>query len=395
MTPIPPTSVSDSSIASRSKHLPALDGVRGLAVVVVFVFHYGGGTHSSVRAIQLFGFVNKGGWSGVVLFFVLSGFLITGILWDSYSDEAWWRKFFFRRSLRIFPLYYLSLLLVVLAAIPAGNASGVLAGIGIPALFLENMPYLDRISEALPSPLPIFHLWSIAVEEQFYLLWPWILYWCWHRASGASGRRIAKLVCVAILLGSLLFRVIVWLAYTRQPPPYEHFLITQAGALAAGGWLALAWRGPEWQRIVRFAPAAALVGLAGFAVVGLATRKFETSSTLMMTAGLFAVTILFTAVLALSLEPGVVRNAFSIGLLRWLGNISYGVYVFHVLLLPVIGHLSARIAHGGPQMIVNVVQFFVAALLSLVAANISFKLFESQFLRLKKYFVPRPKAAAV
>lgn len=128
--------------------------------------------------MQLFGLANKGGWSGVTLFFVLSGFLITGILWDSYSDEHWWRKFFARRTLRIFPLYFLTLLLVLLASIAGGTAGSVLSGLWIPALFLENMPYLSRVSETLPSPLPIFHLWSIAVEEQFYLVWPFVLYWC-------------------------------------------------------------------------------------------------------------------------------------------------------------------------------------------------------------------------
>ncbi len=145
-----------AAVEPRTKHLPALDGIRGLAVLTVFVFHYGGGTHSSFTPMRLFGFVNKGGWSGVVLFFVLSGFLITGILWDCYSDDHWWRKFFVRRSLRIFPLYFLTLLLVVMASLPAGTAHQVLSGIWIPALFFENMPVLDRISETPASPLPIF-----------------------------------------------------------------------------------------------------------------------------------------------------------------------------------------------------------------------------------------------
>ncbi len=65
---------------NKQRHLPGLDGLRGLAVLLVFVYHYGGGTHSSVCAVQIFGFLNKGGWVGVTLFFVLSGFLITGIL---------------------------------------------------------------------------------------------------------------------------------------------------------------------------------------------------------------------------------------------------------------------------------------------------------------------------
>ncbi len=93
----------------KQRHLPGLDGLRGLAVLLVFIYHYGGGTHSSIRAMRLFGLLNKGGWVGVPLFFILSGFHITGILWDSFDDPRWWRNFvirprfaFFRCTLQLF-----------------------------------------------------------------------------------------------------------------------------------------------------------------------------------------------------------------------------------------------------------------------------------------------------
>ena len=301
--------------ASRPKHLPALDGIRGLAVLAVFVFHYGGGTHSSVTLMQWFGFVNKGGWAGVVLFFVLSGFLITGILWDSYSDVHWWRKFFARRSLRIFPLYFLTLLLVVLAAIPGGTVRTVLSNIWIPTLFLENIPHLDRISESLASPLPIFHLWSIAVEEQFYLLWPFALYWCWRGPASAGNRSTAKTLALIAFVASALFRMVLWLA---DPGfiDFSHFLLTQGGALAVGGWLALAYRGPEWMRVVRVAPYIGFIGLVAFAAAGTAARSFDSGSPPMMQLGLPAITLFFAALLTLTLQPGVFERFFSMAGLR-------------------------------------------------------------------------------
>ncbi len=120
-----PSVITTSAPAANSKHFAALDGVRGLAVTLVFLFHYLNGSTSSFLPVRVIGEMNKGNWIGLVLFFVLSGFLITGILWDSFDDPRWWRKFFARRSLRIFPLYFLALLLVVLAAIPFGAVTGV------------------------------------------------------------------------------------------------------------------------------------------------------------------------------------------------------------------------------------------------------------------------------
>ena len=261
------------------------------------------------------------------------------------------------------------------------------------------MPHLADISQNLASPLPIFHLWSIAVEEQFYLLWPFILYWCWHRKDGlgkqaANNRSIAKQICLAVFIGSLLFRLVIW-HYTRQATAFAQFLLTQSGGLAAGGWLALAHRGSEWKRVVRLAPIAVAGGLVGFGMVGLITHSFETNTSLMMTLGLSCVTILFAGIVALTLQPSIFERFFSMGWLRWLGNISYGLYIFHILLLPVIGYIARMIADGKSRMVLNGVEFVVAAALSLVCSTLSFALYESQFLRLKKYFVSSANAASL
>ena len=340
--------------------------------------------------MQLVGAVNKGGWSGVVLFFVLSGFLITGILCDSFGDPHWWRNFFVRRVLRILPLYYLALLLLLLGAIPRNTVAAVGSRVWIPLLFLENMPHLGQISDNLPSAVPVFHLWSIAVEEQFYLLWPFLLVL-------QRSRRRAQWVCVLLFAASAGFRFYL-AGDAARAAAWEHSLPTQAGALALGGFLALSARGPEWPKVLRAAPLAVIAGLLGFGLSGGISGSMQTSGRFMMTFGLPLITIAFAGLIALATHGGVVSWVFSVGWLRWLGTISYGLYVFHVLLIPVIEEITRRLVPHGGNMMFNLVQFVVAAVLSVGVATISFNLYEKQILRLKRYFGPtraRPMDAAV
>ncbi len=157
--------------ARSGKYIPALDGLRGLAILAVFFHHYGaGGIDSSAAAVRWIATVCGLGWSGVDLFFVLSGFLITGILYDTRNDPAYYRKFYARRTLRIFPIYYLfaaiALLIVPLSAWHKGDI-----------FFLVYLGYPAALTwPALVSVLiRITHLWSLSVEEQFYMLWPWLI----------------------------------------------------------------------------------------------------------------------------------------------------------------------------------------------------------------------------
>src|ERR1700691_6305962 len=100
-----PAAIDIPITAPSPRRDPALDGLRGLAVLMVFVFHYGGGLQSSHLALRMLGYVTQAGWTGVVLFFALSGFLITGSLWDSLGSRHLLRNFYVRRALRILPLY--------------------------------------------------------------------------------------------------------------------------------------------------------------------------------------------------------------------------------------------------------------------------------------------------
>ena len=364
----------------KQSHIPALDGLRGLAVLMVFVYHYGGGMQSSVRAVRVFGAINKGGWCGVTLFFLLSGFLITGILWDSKGEPHWWRNFYARRTLRIFPLYYGTLVLVMVAAAAVGAFYQAASKIWIPALFLQNFPYLIDQVDHLGSPLSLFHFWSLAVEEQFYLFWPLLLLW---QKSLRSGRRL----CVAIFAISFVFRILM-VKLNPDWQQYVEFILSRGGELAVGCWLALCYRDSDWSRLERFAPYAAVVGLAGFLLSGIAGGTFELFSPLMAMAGLPCVTVFFAAVLVLSLRPGVVQRFASWGWLRWTGRISYGIYVFHMLFVAQFSWIARRLFGEQNHMRLAAGEFVIAAAGTLLAAWLSFHFFETPFLRMKRRFSP-------
>ena len=180
------------------------------------------------------------------------------------------------------------------------------------------------------------------------------------------------------------------MVWTTQPQAdfYVHHIVTQAGALVLGAWLALAYRGPEWPAVLRAAPALALAGLAGFVFAGLRTHNFGTESALMMTLGLPAVSVFYCGLIALALRPGWLARVFSLGWLRWLGNISYGVYVFHMFFIGQFAALENHLAGHKSLIFKNLVLLAIAVAGTLLAALLSFYLFEKPILRLKKYFVP-------
>ncbi len=367
----------------HQKHIPALDGVRGLAVLAVVFFHYGGGNRSPNALVRLQAQILKAGWTGVTLFFVLSGFLITGILWDSFGKPHWTRNFYARRTLRILPLYFLSLLILLAGAAFAGTLQPALRRIGILALFLQNMPHLSDLAGSIASPFQIFHFWSLAVEEQFYLIWPFLLVL-------QKSRKSALRLCLAVFVGSFLFRVLVWTTFPH-PLDYWQFLLTRAGELSLGGALAILYRSPRWSTVERYALPAALASLAIFILSSLHARTADLTNRDQLLLGLPAITIFCAALIAVALRPGIVQRLLSAAWLRWIGGLSYGIYVFHVLLSPVFRFLAEAICKGrGGETSVLAVQFVLVLIGSIAAAWLSFHFFETPFLRLKKRYPSAP-----
>ena len=171
-----------------SEHIPALDGVRGLAILAVTLYRFGKDLPTSNWFERSLQYGIQFGNHGVDLFFVLSGFLITGVLIDSKKRPNYLLNFFVRRSLRIFPLYFTALMLFLIL-LPA------LYGTRQPfQLAVENQfylwTYLTNVKMSLADAWcfgSLDHFWSLAVEEHFYLLWPFVIYFCSPRMSLAIG----------------------------------------------------------------------------------------------------------------------------------------------------------------------------------------------------------------
>ena len=362
------------------KHLPALDGVRGLAVLIVLAYHTGGGAQSSNMTVRSIGIALKAGWSGVTLFFLLSGFLITGILWESKGAEHWWRNFYVRRILRISPLYYGSLLLVVVVAWATHNFWSGTRGLWVYALYLQNIPWVVDTGMGL-RPLQLSHFWSLAVEEQFYLIWPLLL---WRLRTVTQ----VKYLCLGIFLFSIAFRYGVWML-SSDPQAYNGFLLSRADELALGGFLAMCFRDGSWARIERAAPYVAWVSLLGFVVSCAFDHTFALTGMASTTAGLAFITLFYAGFMVLALDEGWVSRAMKARWLRWFGRISYGIYVFHVLLQPLYGWIGERLDPHAGRIEGIALRAAITWVLTTLIAWLSFRFFESPILGLRRYFQNR------
>ena len=359
-------------------HIPALDGVRGFAAATVFVYHYGGGAQSSFLPVRIIGTIIHFGWAGVSLFFVLSGFLISGILWQGFNRPDWWKRFYARRSLRIFPLYYLAILIAFAAGVALGASPVQYSSLWVYILYLGNFPPLAWRTAHLPTTLHLAHFWSLAVEEQFYLIWPFVL------GIFAGRRRSAMRMIIFLWAASLLFRGVMQ-AWHQSGEWIGSFLFSRAGELLAGAYLAMAIRGDQEDRRRLFAWAPAAFFGSGLIIIAISfyggTPQLDPPLT--SNIGLALYSIFFASMVALTLRPGILQHFFQQGFLRWLGKISYGIYVYHLLLHDGFAWIVNRLVPHASYNAHMVLLFAVAVVGTLTIASLSFYTYESGFLRLK------------
>lgn len=393
----------ESSIPDLGRHIPALDGLRGMAIVMVLVCHflpYRDQPNSLLG--RLFFFLGRCGWSGVDLFFVLSGFLITGILLDAKGSRRYFRNFYARRTLRIFPLYYLVLAIVFLVVpwvYKGAFAEAALADIRKQQLWVWlygtnlYMAWHKDMSFFYAGWLNLNPFWSLAVEEHFYLVWPAVVYFC-RRAH-------LRWVCIGCVLGSLMLRALmIWKGGDEVWASIYVFTPCRADALAAGGLLAILLReDSNWVRpaLPRAKWAALALGSVWVSSLWLNPERDDLWS---LTLGYSLATGFFVALLSAVLESSNenwLRKPFEHAALRGLGKYSYGIYVYHVVLATSFDRLfgvdqltrmfRARLHFGRAGYGVAVLSFIVlASAASFVIAFASWHLFEKRFLRLKRYF---------
>lgn len=398
-----PDGASGGGIAALSSadHLPALDGVRGLAILLVLVLHLSDFAQALWAASspldRLVLRLTSAGWVGVDLFFVLSGFLITGILVDAKERAGYFRNFYARRVLRIFPLYY-GFLIVIFLLLPLIPRAGLDAPLRDQ---LTYWPYLQNMRGLLdPGRTDTFfhdttgHLWSLAVEEQFYLVWPAILL--------PFARTRLMWICSALIAGALVFRVAIRAAGADSD--YAYILMpARIDSLALGALLALAARSKHDLGVaVRLAPVAAGVSAAIVAAIFLWRHALDTNDILVQTIGYTALAVLFGALVisAATSRPGTLLHAvFTRASMRTLGRYSYGMYVIHI---PIIVLLSWTITqtHGdlpaiGGLALPGTIAFSLAGGAATFAlAWLSWHVWEQRWLRLKTRFRSAPSSPA-
>jgi peptidoglycan/LPS O-acetylase OafA/YrhL len=360
-------------------HVPALDAIRGLAILLVTGYRFWEGpVGEAVPSDPLSHFFSLG-FRGVDLFFVLSGFLITGILFDARQKPHYFRNFYMRRTLRIFPLYY-AVLAVTLVLLP-------LAGWSTSRLFPEAQQdqawlwlYGANVLQSLRGEwcLGAFnHFWSLAVEEHFYLLWPLVIYCC--------SRRSAMIACGSVVGIAVMARTL-WLLGGGNDVAAETFTLLRMDALAIGGLLALAVRGPGGVKSLYPWAVGGVVVLGAILIpISLLHKRLLAIPDLLF-AAFFAGMIL----LALSAaKDGWWSKRWNSPVLRFLGKYSYGIYVFQNLLIPVVGSwLSVNILqqHLGSQLLARLFYLALMSALTIAAAAASWHLFEKHVLKLKGWF---------
>jgi peptidoglycan/LPS O-acetylase OafA/YrhL len=343
-----------------SSRIPQLDAVRGLAVLLVLVHN------TDIYPSLHLGLIAANGWMGVDLFFVLSGFLITGILVDTKHSEGYFRNFYVRRCLRIWPLYYSCLLFmfVVVPLLRPSEAGTIFGARSAPwwafPLFLQN--FLVPVPTMATGLLGV--TWSLAVEEQFYLAWPLVVRFC--RESQLRNIAIA-VICISPALRYYLS--------LHHVDIYSNTFCRLDG-LMAGALLALVVRSASfvpakfltraWITLLLSAPLALLIDTLHakwivFSLVALASVSF--------------------VYLALFSQQKWLRAVLTNRFLVYTGTISYGIYLLQKIPLDVVKafHLDQH----------QYLAFPITAAATYLMAILSWNLLEKPFLRLKRFFDQR------
>lgn len=369
--------------AERTARSPGVDGLRGTVFLVMLV-HFNTIRYAPTAFLEkiYFLFVQYG-LLGLDVFFVVSGFLITGILLDTKGSKTFFKTFYIRRTLRIFPLYY-GFLILRFIIWPALDAA------------LQHTPastqvwywtYIFNIYVAIHGdghlPMNTIHLWSLAVEEQFYLLWPAVVHLC-------SRTRLLRITAACLVIAPLLRA-----AFVALHAPMAAFMLmpSRMDSLAAGAMIAILYRQPGGlTAAVRWARPAAIAALVIVTAMFIRIAAIDVSSRLYLTVGLEMSLVLASAVVVLA----VTRNLGRLGDLldsrpfMRLGLYSYAIYVLHdplEMFMNLRGFTFEAVQRIIPQFLpAQLLYTAILMVLSVALSALSWELFEKHFLKLKSRF---------
>jgi peptidoglycan/LPS O-acetylase OafA/YrhL len=361
--------------SAQSTRIRELDGLRGIAIALVLIWHYFVPPliQSGIPAFHALGRLGALSWSGVDLFFVLSGFLIGGILVESKGSQSFYRTFYTRRAFRILPIYALltasPLILRALAPQLVHGASGIF---GQPYPWLVSVLFLQSVWIAPVATWPNMFLgptWSLSVEEQFYLTLPFVV-------RNVRMRTLGILCCCTIGIAPL----VRWWAFRHIGPlaPYT-LVVCRADSLMFGVLAAIAIRKRGAGDIFGKATTRILIlstGVFGGTACVLAIANQGIGTSAMSTVGFSVLAAFYTSLLllALSPRPSLYREWLRIGALVKLGTVAYCVYLIHLPVLAVTNFISAR--WGGISSLSPFFGALAGLLCTLALAAVSWRFME-------------------
>lgn len=351
-------------------HIPALDGLRGIACIMVVFYH----NFPFLYRYLFFA------WLSMDIFFVLSGYLITDILCKTFVRKNYLRNFYARRLLRVFPLYYLAIFLF-LVLIPS----------------LVRMPFrIDYFTSNqiyfwlfLQNWLLIFnktdqsflnHLWSMAVEEQFYLLWPLVF-------AFIRKPKILITLLIILLLSFVTLRFWLWNSQLSSLPYFSFYSFTRIDGICIGCLIGLLQNTNT--KFVEKYTAFIVLFFAAVNFIFYFVNKQVGHSIPYLLVGYSTFSMLFGLLLydLINHENSWFTKFFNLRLLRFVGTISYGTYIFHWPVFLLLSHYLAKLPNLNSWVYnVQVFSSVVATIIAFIIGYLSYRYFEMKFLKLKRYF---------
>jgi peptidoglycan/LPS O-acetylase OafA/YrhL len=350
-----------SPTVPSSARIPELDGLRGIAILLVLIWHVfpehvGPGPSWLVRPWSM---LQRFGWTGVDLFFVLSGFLIGGILLDNRGSARYFRTFYTRRAFRILPVYLVMLaMFVVLRPLHLPPPVASLFSRRIPFWSYATLTQNYAMARAREFGAPwLGPTWSLAIEEQFYLVLPLIVRFV--------PRRRLWLVLTAAALLAPVTRLVLW--GTMPAPSMAMYTWTpaRADALMLGVLAAIALRRPDVREFVaarRRAGFLILLGLLMVVAAALGDERLDGPRTALFGYSVFA--LLYTVALILAVtaaKDDIFGRSLRLPALRWTGGLAYCIYLIHLPVSSVVNLITTATA---PHLILTMASIYLVAWLS-------------------------------
>ncbi len=375
------------------RYYPELDGLRALAVLLVLWWHSSQWAYNISPAIGKLSIsyfkVSVFGACGVSLFFVLSGFLITGILMDTAKDKNCLKNFYIRRSLRIFPLYYLSLIIFTILSLLIYSDFNYNDHIYSYIFYVQNLTGLFWGESSFRDKSWIFfdHFWSLAVEEQFYLIWPAFFLWAYNRLNFYK----LFLVFTGFIIMSVAIRYYLTMHGVWK---YAHInSFARADALIMGALVVYTMKMNKeffvfFKKISDFImPLFPIILIISILYLTRSGPLFTVYAQYIISLGSIFSFFLIIYVINVSADRNLFQRVLCSAVMKYLSRVSYGFYIFHIPVLTILQYCLQEYTSMG-YWPYHAILFFVGGIITLVIASISYRYFEKPILSLKDRYAP-------